>query len=407
MKNKYEPFDGGVCTPKGFKASGIHCGIRKNQLKKDLALILSDVECSAAAVYTQNKVVGAPITVTQTNLENGIARAVICNSGNANTCNADGIEKALIMCELTAKATGISANDIIVASTGVIGQTIHTEPIENGMNDLVAGLHRDGTDAANAIMTTDTFVKQTAVKCVIDGCDVNIGMMAKGSGMIEPNMATMLCFMTTDVAISTSMLQIALKAAIDKSINMVSVDGDTSTNDMASIMASGLAGNAPILQTGEALTVFTEALTAACIHMARMIAKDGEGATKLITCTVTGAPNDSTARIVAKSVINSSLLKAAMFAADANCGRIMCAIGYSKADFAVETINVTLKSGKGTIDVCQNGNGLPFDEDVAKLVLMEDEIEIIVDMCQGMSTAVAWGCDLTYDYVKINGSYRS
>jgi len=408
VATEYLTIPGGVCAPKGFRASGVHCGIRKNQTKKDLALIVADADCAAAAVYTQNKVYGAPITVTRDNLKSGHARAMICNSGNANTCNADGVEKALAMCALVEKHTGISAGDVIVASTGVIGQQLDIAPIEAGMAALVAGLDEaDGLAAAQAIMTTDTVDKQTSIEFSIGGKAVRIGAMAKGSGMIEPNMATLLGFVTTDAVISPAMLQKALDSAIKDSFNMVSIDGDTSTNDMVCVMASGLAANAEITATSADYDAFAQALKWVCTQQARMIAKDGEGATKLLTCHVTGAPCEDTARKIAKSVINSSLIKAMMFAADANFGRILCAIGYAQAAFTVDTIDVSFASSAGAIEVCENGNAVDFDEDIAKAVLSEDEVVIEIAMGQGIGEATAWGCDLTYDYVKINGSYRS
>nr|WP_243108417.1 bifunctional glutamate N-acetyltransferase/amino-acid acetyltransferase ArgJ [Maliibacterium massiliense] len=399
---------GGVCAPLGFTASGVHCGIRKNHAKKDLALIVCAVPASAAAMYTQNKVYGAPITVTRAHLENGVARAVICNSGNANTCNADGVEKANRMCDLTAQALGIDESDVIVASTGVIGQTLDIAPIEAGMPALVAGLSKEGArDAAEAILTTDLRVKEKTVQFTLDGKVCRIGAIAKGSGMIHPNMATMLSFITTDVAITPAMLQTALKNVVQDTYNMISIDGDTSTNDMVSIMASGLAGNALIDAPGAALDLFTAALKQIAVFMARAIAQDGEGATKLLECTVTGAPDARTARVVAKSVICSSLFKSAMFGADANWGRILCAVGYADAAFAVDTIDVKLRSGAGCIHVCAQGAGVPFSEEEAKRVLSQSEINIDIDLGQGDASATAWGCDLTYDYVKINGDYRT
>ncbi len=399
---------GGVCAATGFKAAGIHCGIRKNKTKKDLALIVSDVPASSAAVYTTNLVKGAPITVTKKNLENGIARAVICNSGNANTCNADGIEIAEKMCAMTEKFTGISASDVIVASTGVIGQPLSTEPMEKAMPDLVSLLSYEGsTDAAHAIMTTDVALKEIAVEFELDGKTCRLGGIAKGSGMIHPNMATMLVFVTTDAAISPEMIKTALTEDVADSFNMISVDGDTSTNDMLSIMANGLAGNKEITEKNADYFEFKKALAAVTKKLCRAIAKDGEGATKLIECVVATAPDKSCARNVAKSVICSSLVKAAMFGADANWGRVLCAIGYSGEAVDVTKTDVYFASAKGELAVCRDGSGVPFDEDKAKIILSEDEIQIYICLNMGKDTATAWGCDLTYDYVKINGDYRT
>ncbi len=403
-----EIISGGVCAPKGFKASGIHCGVRKNKSKKDLALIVSEVPCSASAVYTTNLVKGAPIAVTKRNIANGIAQAVICNSGNANTCNANGEEIATKMCYLVEKATGINASDIIVASTGVIGQPLNITPIENGMDSLVANLKCDGSEDANeAIMTTDTIKKQISYSFTLGGKECKMGGIAKGSGMIHPNMATMLVFLTTDASISTEMLQKAISEDVKKSFNMVSVDGDTSTNDMLSIMANGLAGNDTITSDGEDFEAFKTALHAVTSYLCKMIAKDGEGATKLLECTVCGADDYETAKTVAKSVITSSLFKAAMFGADANWGRVLCAIGYSGANVDVTKVGVSFASAKGEIEVCQNGAGVDFSEEKAKEILLEDEIKINISVGNGTEEATAWGCDLTYDYVKINGDYRT
>ena len=399
---------GGVCAARGFKANGIHCGIRKNHSKKDLALIVSEKICSAAAVYTTNLVKGAPITVTKENIEDGTAIAVICNSGNANTCNADGLEIAREMCNLTAEAVGCSPKDVVIASTGVIGQPLDLTPIRNGMAELAAGLREDGNeDAAAAIMTTDTVKKEAAVEFELGGRTCHIGGMAKGSGMIHPNMATMLVFITTDAAVSPEMLRKALKTDIASTFNMVSVDGDTSTNDTCAILANGMAGNEEITEEGEDFSTFMKALNTVTMCLCRMLAGDGEGATKLLECRVTGAPDDKTAKTVAKSVICSSLVKAAMFGADANWGRILCAIGYAGIPLDVSRIDVSFKSEKGTIRVCENGAGIDFSEEKAKEILLEKEIDILVDLNAGDVSATAWGCDLTYDYVKINGDYRT
>ena len=399
---------GGVCAAKGFKASGIHCGIRKSRTKRDLALIFSEVPASCAAVYTTNLVKGAPLEVTKANIGNGIAQAVICNSGNANTCNADGIEIAQKMCALTADALNIKVDDIVVASTGVIGQKLDITPIANGIPALVQELSETGNEnAAEAIMTTDTIKKEVTVSFTLGGKTCTIGGMAKGSGMIHPNMATMLVFITTDVAISPEMLQKALSCDIANTFNMVSVDGDTSTNDMVTVLANGMAGNRQITEDGADFDVFMKALNTITVSLCRMIAGDGEGATKLLECIVSGSNDKPTAKTVAKSVICSSLLKAAMFGADANWGRVLCAIGYSKADVDVHKIDVTFKSCKGTIAVCKNGAGIDFSEEKAKEILLEKEIEILIDLNSGSEYATAWGCDLTYDYVKINGDYRT
>ena len=398
---------GGVCAAKGFKANGILCGIRKNRTKRDLAIIVSDTPASAAAVYTKNLVKGAPLTVTKQNISNGIAQAVICNSGNANTCNANGIEIAEQMCALLAKETGISKSDVIVASTGVIGQPLNIDPISNKINELVCGLGDHSDLACEAIMTTDTKPKEIAFEFEINNKKCKIGGIAKGSGMIHPNMATMLVFVTTDCAISAEMLNKALKTDVETSFNMVSVDGDTSTNDMVSILANGLAENDKITAEGAEFDAFCEALHAVTSYLCKMIAGDGEGATKLLECSVNGAVDDINARIIAKSVICSSLFKAAMFGADANWGRVLCAIGYSGANVDVNAVDVSFRSVKGKIDVCKNGAGIPFSEEIAKEILLEKEIEILINVGSGEGSAIAWGCDLTYDYVKINGDYRT
>ena len=398
---------GGVCAAKGFSANGVWCGIRKNRTKRDLAVIFSDVPASAAAVYTKNLVKGAPLTVTKSNIADGKAQAVICNSGNANTCNANGIEIAEQMCQLLAQNASISPKDVIVASTGVIGQPLDIAPIENKIGELVDGLGDNSALACEAIMTTDTRPKEIAFEFEVGGTRCKIGGIAKGSGMIHPNMATMLVFVTTDCAISSEMLQKALKTDVETSFNMVSVDGDTSTNDMVSILANGMAGNEEIVSEGAEFTAFCEALRGVTSYLCKMIAGDGEGATKLLECCVSGAVDDINARIIAKSVICSSLFKAAMFGADANWGRVLCAIGYSGANVDVSMVDVSFKSSKGTIHVCKNGAGIPFSEETAKEILLEKEIQIIIKVGSGMGCAVAWGCDLTYDYVKINGDYRT
>ena len=381
--------EGGVTAAQGFVAGGIHCGVRKNKSKPDLAMIYSEKPCSAAAVYTQNLVKGAPILVTQKNIADGAAKAVICNSGNANTCNADGEEKAQTMCDLAAQALGIEPQDVVVASTGVIGQVLPMEPIQAGIPELVKALSADGSHAAATAKT------------------VKVGGISKGSGMIHPNMATMLCFVTTDCAISPAMLDKAIHQVTEKTFNMISVDGDTSTNDTFAILANGAAGNPEIAAPGPDYDAFAEALEAVCRQLSKLMAGDGEGATKLLVCRVDGAMDLSMARTVSKSVICSTLFKAAMFGADANWGRVLCAIGYSGAAVDVNKIDVSFRSAKGQVDVCQNGAGIPFSEEKASQVLSEHEIEILVHLHLGEASAEAYGCDLTYDYVKINGDYRT
>ena len=403
-----EIIQGGVCAAKGFQASGVHCGIRHNRIKKDLALIVSQVPATAAAVYTTNLVKGAPLTVTKKHLANGKAQAVICNSGNANTCNANGTQIAEQMSELVEKSTGIAAEDVVVASTGVIGQPLSIDPIAAGMEALVAGLSHNGSQmAAEAIMTTDTTIKEVAVEFTVGGKTCRMGGIAKGSGMIHPNMATMLVFITTDAAISAPMLQKALSSDIAATFNMLSIDGDTSTNDMVTVLANGMAENPEITSEGADFDAFMKALNTVNVTLCRMIAGDGEDATKLLECKVTGADTLEAAKKSAKSVICSSLLKAAMFGADANWGRVLCAIGYSGADVDVNKIDVAFQSAKGIVPVCKNGAGIPFSEEKAKEVLLEAEIEILVSVGDGPYSACAWGCDLTYDYVKINGDYRT
>ena len=402
--------DGGVCAAKGFEANGLNCGLNPDKNKNDLALIYSETECDAAAVYTLNKVKGAPILVTKKNLAatGGKAKAVIANSKNANTCNADGEEKADKMCALTADVLGIKKEEVIVASTGVIGQILPIEPIESHIKELAEGLYSaNHGKAANAIMTTDTIQKEVAVEFEIDGKKVRIGGMAKGSGMIHPNMATTLNFVTTDAAIDSELLQKALSKIVKVTYNCLSVDGDTSTNDMVCIMANGLAGNKKIAEEDKDYDVFCQGLYMVLMNMTRMLAKDGEGATKLLECSCKGAPDLDTAIIVAKSVIRSPLFKCAMFGEDANWGRVLCAIGYAEAEFDIDKVEVDLASEKGSIHVCENGSGVAFSEEEAAVVLSADEIFIHVDLHQGEAEDKEWGCDLTYDYVKINGDYRS
>ncbi|MBU5626642.1 bifunctional glutamate N-acetyltransferase/amino-acid acetyltransferase ArgJ [Oscillibacter sp. MSJ-2] len=402
-----ELISGGICAAKGFTANGVHCGIRKNRTKRDLTMIYSEVAASAAAVYTTNLVKGAPLYVTKKHIADGKAQALICNSGNANTCNADGIEVAEQMSVLTAQALHIKPEDVIVASTGVIGQPLDITPIAGGIPVLVEGLGDHSDLAAEGIMTTDTKRKELAVSFVAGGKTCKIGGIAKGSGMIHPNMATMLVFLTTDCAISPAMLQKALSTDIQSTFNMVSVDGDTSTNDMVTVMANGLAGNQEITAEGADFDAFMEALNTLTVYLCRCIAADGEGATKLLECKVTGARSESVAKVVAKGVICSSLTKAAMFGADANWGRVLCAIGYSGADVDVSKVEVSFSSPKGELLVCRDGAGVEFSEETAKEILLESEIDILIDLHDGECSATAWGCDLTYDYVKINGDYRT
>ena len=422
----YQFINGGVTSPLGFTANGVCAGVKQatsaaitkavkaNESpvipngKRDLALIACDKVCSAAAIFTKNLVKSDTIYVTQKHLENGTAQAVIVNSGNANACNPDGYEKAEKMAALAAQALGIDENDVIVASTGVIGQPLPLAPIESGVAALKNIMSKDGgANAAEAIMTTDTVKKEWAVQTVIDGKTVTIGGIAKGSGMIHINMGTTLSFVTTDAAISSDMLKAALIEAADVSYNMVSVDGDTSTNDTLAIMASGYAGNTEITEKNADYVIFLEALTAAFKAVAKKLAADGEGATKLLICSVNGAKDEAAAKTIAKSVICSSLVKSAMFGADANCGRILCAVGYSGAEVDVKKIDVSYRSAKGEILVCQNGCGLAFDEGKAEQILLENEIDIIITLADGNGAAEAYGCDLTYDYVKINGDYRT
>ncbi len=400
--------EGGVCAAKGFTANGVRCGIRKNKDKRDLALIVSETPAACAAVYTTNLVKGAPIAVTKQHIADGYAQAVICNSGNANTCNPNGVEVAEETCKLIAEELGLKKEDIVIASTGVIGQPLDITPIKEGIPSLVKGLTMEGSSlASEGIMTTDTVEKTIAVEFEIGGKACRIGGIAKGSGMIHPNMATMLVFITSDAAITPELLQKALSSDIADTFNMVSVDGDTSTNDMVTVLANGMAENALIAEEGEDFAAFMKALNTVTVHLCRMIAADGEGATKLLECRTCGAADKETAKTVAKSVICSSLLKSAMFGADANWGRVLCAIGYSGADVDVTKIDVDFESKAGRINVCKNGGSVDFSEEKAKEILLEDEINILIDLKSGEASSTAWGCDLTYDYVKINGDYRT
>ena len=407
MDIKY--IDGGVTAPKGFLASGIHCGLKKSDLQKDLALIYSEVPASASGMYTKNKVKGAPIYITKKHLNNKKAQAIIINSGNANTCNGDdGLNKAEKMTSLQAKELKLKADDVLVASTGVIGVPLNIDAIKDGIPLLTEKLSKDGyDDASSAIMTTDTFKKQLALEFYIEGKKITIGSMAKGSGMIEPNMGTMLSFITTDLSISPELLDEALKSSVTVTYNRVSVDGDTSTNDMVLILANGLAENPTITEKDENYYAFLKVLTELNTIMAKNIAKDGEGATKLLECQIMGAKTEEDAVILGKSVINSSLVKTAMFGSDANWGRILCALGYTNIDFDPEKVDVSFDSSAGSIKVCEAGSSLPFDEDIAKKVLSENEVVIRVNLFLGKYDAYVWGCDLSYEYVKINGDYRS
>lgn len=401
---------GGVTAAKGFRAAGVHAGVKAGSSpdKNDLAMILCDTEAAAAGVYTMNRVKAAPIYVTMEHLENGTARGIIANSGNANACAPLGHENAVKMCEAAASATGLRPEDFIVCSTGVIGQTLNVSVIEDACPTLSSLLSRDGSgDAAEAIMTTDTKKKEIAVSFEIGGKEVRLGGIAKGSGMIHPNMGTMLCFLTTDCAISSDVLQAALYEVTKVTFNRVSVDGDTSTNDTCCILASGAAENALIDWKSEDYDVFYGALKYVCTELAKKIAGDGEGATKLVSCTVSGSRSDEAAEKLSMEVIRSSLVKAAMFGADANWGRVLCAMGYSKAPFRPECVDVAFASSVGSIQVCKAGEGLDFDEDLAKKVLSQPEVEILVNVNEGEHAVTAWGCDLTYDYVKINGDYRT
>ncbi len=401
---------GGVCAAKGFTASGVHCGVKAGSSsdKNDLAMILSERECSAAAVYTLNRVKAAPIYVTMGHLEDGVCRGIIANSGNANACAPQSHENAEQMCALAAKATGLKPNDFVVASTGVIGQELNISAIEKGMPALVAALNGSGSDAAaHAVMTTDTVKKETAVSVSIGGKTVTIGAIAKGSGMIHPNMGTMLCFITTDCAITQDVLQDALHEIAPRTFNRVTVDGDTSTNDMCVVLANGMAGNEQIEWKDDGYTLFCKALYQVCETMARAIAADGEGASRLVTCTVRSARSEDSAERLAKAVVSSSLVKAALFGADANWGRVLCAMGYSKAPFRPEYVDIGFSSIQGSILVCEKGTGLDFDEELAKKILTQDEVVIEVSLNEGGSEATCWGCDLTYEYVRINGDYRT
>ena len=402
---------GGVCAARGFRAAGIHVGVKTHNLnKKDVALIVSDTMCTAAGVFTTNVVKAAPVLVSRAHLANGKARAIVCNSGNANACAPMGKENALRMCDAAANALGCDSGDVLVASTGVIGQMLKVDVIENGIPQLSGLLEASAAAsdaAAHAIMTTDTVKKEVAVETVIRGKSVRIGGIAKGSGMIHPNMGTMLCFLTTDCAISSEMIRAALLETVQVSFNRISVDGDTSTNDTCIVLANGMAGNAEIAEKNGDYSVFVEALEVLCTKLARMMAKDGEGAKHLITCTVQGAASGKSAETISKSVISSTLTKAAIFGCDANWGRVLCAMGYSGETFDPDKVDVHFVSAAGEIAVCEQGQGLPFDEELAKKILTEDEVEILIRMGEGDGSCTCWGCDITYDYIKINGDYRT
>jgi glutamate N-acetyltransferase/amino-acid N-acetyltransferase len=408
---------GGVCAPKGFLAGGIRCGIKPSSQKKDLALIYSEKPCNAAAMYTSNKVCAASVQVSRENTAGGKLRAIIANSGNANACTGqEGMDAARRMAHLAADTLGISEKEVAVASTGVIGVPLPIAAIENNIGALKESLRNDEqghADALEAIMTTDVRKKEIAVETEIGGETVRIGAMTKGSGMIHPNMATMLAFITTDVAVEKDALDSALRLAVKRSFNRLTVDGDTSTNDMVVIMANGEAGNTPVNSSNSCphctadYNAFYSALEYVCTSLARKMARDGEGATKLVTVTVTGAANEDTAEALAKSIASSSLVKAACFGADANWGRVLCAMGYAGVDFVPEKTDVSFWSGAGEIEVCKNGESVSFSEEKAKKILCEEEIEILANLRDGDGKASVWGCDLTYDYVKINGDYRS
>jgi glutamate N-acetyltransferase/amino-acid N-acetyltransferase len=402
---------GGVCAPKGFRAGGVWCGIKATSTKRDLALIYSEKTCNCAAMYTSNRVKAASVLVSQINLAGGKCHGVIANSGNANACTgAIGLQHAKAMAGFAADQFAMLPTDFAVASTGVIGVPMPIERIEAAAESLANALRGDaaGHEAAlEAIMTTDTKKKDGAIEIELDGKPVKLGAMVKGSGMIHPNMATMLCFVTTDAAINKELLDKALRNAVAKSFNRVSVDGDTSTNDMILVMANGQAGNQFIESENDDYAIFVEALEALCIKLATAMAKDGEGATKLLTVSVNGAASEADAETLAKSVVSSSLVKCAVFGADANWGRVLCAMGYAGINFDPETVDVCFASKAGNITVCKAGASHPFSEEDAKKILSEDEIEIVIDMKGGKENCTVWGCDLTYDYVKINGDYRS
>ncbi|MDI3478011.1 MAG: glutamate N-acetyltransferase / amino-acid N-acetyltransferase [Thermoanaerobacterium sp.] len=403
----FEVIEGNVTSPKGFLASGVFAGIKK--AKKDFAIIYSEKKANAAAAFTTNKVKAAPVILDMEKIKNGEAQAIVANSGNANACTGKkGYEDASSMAFMAAEKLNIDKDDVLVCSTGVIGVTLPMDKIVKGIELAVQSLSRDGgKEAAEAILTTDTFAKEVAVKFNIKGVEVKIGGIAKGSGMISPNMATMLSFITTDADVSKSALNKALKDTVKRSYNMISVDGDMSTNDTVIIMANGMAGNPTIEENTHEYEVFYNALLYVNKYLAKQIAKDGEGATKFMEVNVVNAPTEDDAILASKSVVNSNLVKTAIFGEDANWGRIIAAVGYSGANFSPDTVDIYLKSNKGLIKVCENGGYVHFSEDKAKEILSEKEISIIVDLNAGNYEALAWGCDFSYDYVKINGSYRT
>ncbi len=394
--------EGGITAAAGYRTGAVHSGIRGNQAKKDLAIIVSDVPCQAAAVYTSNIVKAAPLHITKQHLADGQAQAIVINSGNANACAPRGEENAKREAMAAARLLGLKPEAVLVASTGVIGQELPIEVIESAAGQIVLGT--DSADTARAIMTTDTKIKQVAVEFELDGKTVHLGGIAKGSGMIHPNMGTMLCFVTTDAAISHEALQAALSKTVKTTFNRISVDGDTSTNDMCIVLANGLAGNREITGTDP---VFDQALETVMRELAVMIASDGEGASRLIVSTVVNARDEQQAETLAMSVASSSLFKAAIFGSDANWGRVLCAMGYSGAEFDPEKGDVTFHSEAGSITVARDGRGLPFDEDLAKQILSRDQVQVIMNLHEGSASVTCWGCDLTYEYVKINGDYRS
>ena len=407
---EYKFTEGGVTAPKGFKASGIHCGVRLSRTKKDLALIVSEKPCTSAGLFTLNKVKAAPVRLDIETVKNGHCSAIIANSGIANACAPNEMENALAMQKGAAEALGLSQDQVLVGSTGIIGQELPVEPILKGLPEAVKALTTDTSgsdDAANAIMTTDTRKKEQAVVFELDGKTVTIGGISKGSGMIHPNMGTMLCYLTTDCSISAEMLKKALKEVCDVTFNRISVDGDTSTNDSLIILANGEAGNTEITEENEDFDIFVNALRQLCTDIARRMARDGEGAKHLITCIMKGVSDEEKAEILSKAVISSSLTKAAIFGCDANWGRVLCAMGYSGAEFDPKKVDIRFSSEAGEILVCEKGTGIVFDEDKASSILQEEEVVITADLHEGDASAECWGCDLTYDYVKINGDYRT
>ncbi|MDA8234262.1 MAG: bifunctional glutamate N-acetyltransferase/amino-acid acetyltransferase ArgJ [Clostridia bacterium] len=400
----HQQIEGGVTAPQGFRAAGVAAGIKKNG-NKDLAILVSDVPANAAGVFTTNKVKAAPLLVTMENLQGGKAQAVVVNAGNANACTGQqGLDNARATIGAVRQALNVEEAHVLVTSTGVIGVQLPMEKVLSGVGQAVKELsYHGGSEAAEAIMTTDTFPKELAITLELGDQKVTIGAMAKGSGMIHPNMATMLGFITTDAAISSDLLYSALRETTEKSFNMVSVDGDTSTNDMVVILANGLAGNKEITAKGDDYIKFKNALEEVCIVLAKAIARDGEGATKLVEIRVLNAPSDSDAIKAAKAIATSSLVKTAIFGSDANWGRIICAAGYSGADFDPNRVDIFLGDEK----MAQDGCGLDFSEERAREILEQEVVVITVDLKIGEHKATAWGCDLTYDYVKINGAYRT